>query len=128
MKLSKTPDAGNAEFEPRRVTIREPYPFIAFRLWWDSNIIFKDSRGETFTRRTIVLAVANQDGGSHVDPELDAEYAGLSKENSLGWTFRIADKEVAWPNNPVPASVRQIAHETLVTLAASQLIESSEDD
>lgn len=85
--------------------------------------MFKDKAGNTFSRRDIVLAVANQDGGAHVDPELDEDYAALSKDNTLGWHFSVGGTETEFPDNPVPASIRQIAHEVLVTLEAAELVE-----
>ena len=55
-----------------------------FNDWWNE-IIFDDKKNK-FTRHDIVTYVANQDGGAHVDSELDESYATLTKMNSLGWT------------------------------------------
>ena len=51
-----------------------------FNDWW--NEINFDDKKNKFTRRDIVTYVANQDGGAHVDPELDESYATLTKMNS----------------------------------------------
>jgi hypothetical protein len=62
-----------------------------------------------------VLAMANTDGGAHVDPSVDRTYARLSRQNSIGWMFH-------GPSGPTPiqgvefASVRQIAWEVDETL------------
>ena len=63
----------------------------------------------------IVLAISNKDGGAHIDPELEPEYAKLSRENSLG---RSMQKDGKWQGLETPelASVRQIGHEVLKTL------------
>jgi hypothetical protein len=86
-----------------------------FDIWWNS-AVFVDQLGRQLTRKDLVLAAANQDGGAHVDPELDLIYSDLSRSNSLGW---VADTE---PENPMPlpgpekAALRQIGHEVLKSL------------
>ena len=37
--------------------------------------LVKDAHGSLFSRKKLVLVVANKDGGSHVDPQLDDDYA-----------------------------------------------------
>jgi hypothetical protein len=89
-----------------------------FDVWWRTEEVVKDDHGLTFSRRELVLAVANQDGGSHVDPTLREAYARLSRSNSLGWIFGANGIEDAQAplGNPVPAAVRQIALEADVSL------------
>lgn len=79
--------------------------------WWNE-IIF-DDRENKFTRKDIVTFVANQDGGAHVDPELNESYAKLTKMNSLGWTDRNGNPPT---NNPAYQSIRVIANEVLISL------------
>jgi hypothetical protein len=67
-----------------------------------------DDKKNKFTRRDIVTYVANQDGGAHVDPELDESYATLTKMNSLGWTDYNGNKPL---NNPAYQAIRTIANE-----------------
>lgn len=88
--------------------------WIPFRNYWDE-VIFIDQANNSFTRKDIVLAVANQDGGSHVDPGLDPKYESLSRKNSLGW---MSGNDSSWEElkGAELASVRQIAHEILKTL------------
>lgn len=88
---------------------------IAFAHWWDG-IVFVDNAGTKFTRRDIVLAAANQDGGAHVDPGLDTDYDRLTRGNALGW-FDVSPTTGPKPSaDQVPAAIRQIAHEVLKTL------------
>jgi hypothetical protein len=68
-----------------------------------------------------VLAVADQDGGAHVDPELDKAYAKLTRQNSLGLVFSVGDEPREWANNPVPPSIRQVTQEILWTLRDQSL-------
>ena len=94
---------------------------IPFEAWWTKVVIVDDER-QQLTRRDLVLAVANQDGGAHVDPELSEVYAKLSRFNSLGWETPPGPHGAAIPmENPVPACIRQIAHEVLVTLSPERL-------
>ena len=51
--------------DPNPDRIRPP---VLFRDWWAES--FKIANDE-FTRKQLVLNVANQDGGAHVDPSLD---------------------------------------------------------
>ena len=57
---------------------------MSFDQWWNEKII-RDKKGQITTRKELILAVANQDGGAHVDPKLDEKYADLSRRNSLNW-------------------------------------------
>ena len=75
-----------------------------------------DDKKNKFTRRDIVTYVANQDGGAHVDPELDESYATLTKMNSLGWTDYNGNKPL---NNPAYQAIRTIANEVLYSIAIS---------
>ncbi len=88
---------------------------VSFGRWWNRNIICKDNAGNLFTRRDLVLAVADKEGGAHIDPKLDQAYANLSRFGSLGWkaVIRGAEEDL---NNPVPPGIRQITHEVLKTL------------
>lgn len=88
--------------------------WLPFEKWWNNNVI-KDNRGRFFSRRELVLNVANTDGGGHVDPTLDEAYLDLSRNNSLGWIIQRGDVQKPFPP-PVMACIRQIAHEVLETL------------
>ena len=63
-----------------------------------------------------MLAVANKEGGAHIDPKLDQTYANLSRFNSLGWKAVISGVDQDFKNTPVLPSIRQITHEVLKTL------------
>ena len=94
----------------RRSPIRVP-----FERWWTRPVIVDDQQRE-MSRRDIVLTMANQDGGAHVDPELDSTYACLQRQNSIGWNF-IGGAPQGGPVLGVElASVRQISWELLETL------------
>lgn len=88
---------------------------VGFGRWWNRNTVFKDKEGNLFSRRDIVLTVADKEGGAHIDPKLDQAYANLTRFNSLAWKVHTESKEKNM-GNPVPPGIRQIAHEVIKTL------------
>jgi hypothetical protein len=86
-----------------------------FETWWNG-VVLVDAQRNEFSRRDIVLSLANKDGGAHVDHKIDEAYNNLRKNNAQGWiTVDEAGREVPAEDN-VPATMRQIAHELLRTL------------
>jgi hypothetical protein len=99
-----------ADVAPERIG-----PPVEFAQWWEP-IILTDTQGNDFSRKSFVLALANQDGGAHIDPELAPGYAALVKANSLGRMGAGPGQEMRPLLNIALATVRQIAHELLRTL------------
>ena len=88
---------------------KPPKPFDP---WWHDPVT-KDRAGQFFSRSHYVLRVANQDGGSHVDPALNEEWYTLTRESTLGqWV--IGGQEMAI--SPAYPSVRQITYEVELTI------------
>ena len=94
-----------------------------FEPWWTKPIV-ETSEMRYFSRERLILIMANEDGGAHVDPELDEEYEALTVDN-LGMHLEIGhdlqhkllDGDIPAINgNVAAASVRQIAFEVLQTL------------
>jgi len=91
-----------------------PGEWIPFSSWWETTI-FVDNKKRKVSRRDLILSLADQDGGAHVDPALNERYFALSRENSMGWV--VTQGTVQHPMGPPHlASVRQIAHEVLKSL------------
>lgn len=88
-----------------------PIRVVGFEEWWESPVLIRKPAGIIFSRRDAVLALANTDGGAHVDAALDATYAGLSRNNSFGWEVWRSDKEGIVENSPALPITRQAAHE-----------------
>jgi hypothetical protein len=88
--------------------------WVDFETWWNAPVIW-DANDRKFTRREIVMAVAENDGGAHVDPSLPAAYHALSRNNSMKMVAHSVDKtwDLAGPELP---TVRQIGHEVLRTI------------
>ncbi|HDS1557439.1 TPA: hypothetical protein QEL11_001276 [Stenotrophomonas maltophilia] len=95
---------------------------IKFEDWWNQ-VIFVDSDKRTFTRRELVLAVANKDGGAHIDPALDIAYAELTRKNSLGWVFQQDNGPTVNMVGPEKSALRQICHEILKTLIPGYVLQ-----
>jgi hypothetical protein len=101
---------GGWYYVPRNLGNTSKYQKKVFNDWWKNQVVIADKHHTRFKRRDLVLFVADKDGGCHVDPELDKEYAELSRFNSLGWEPK--------PQNRVElACIRQIAHEVLKSLS-----------
>jgi hypothetical protein len=92
--------------------------YVDFKDYWDK-IIFIDQNNVKFTRKEIILAVANQDGGAHVDPNIDEKYKKIARENSLGWITSNDGKIWNDCKGSELAAVRQIGHEILRTFLPS---------
>lgn len=101
-----------------------PWHTRPFRDWWEAHVI-TTAQGPGFSRRSIVTAVANHDSGGHVAPKIEKRYFDLTRAD--GHEYAQSDN-VDENNNPIwisnrgsgirlaRAVVRQIAHETLITL------------
>ena len=106
---------GNRYFAPLNQSILGgPNKYVFFPDWWNK-VVVADSKKSKFNRRELVLALANKDGGAHVDPTLDERYADLTRNNSVGWL--VSDGSNQKPLNDVELhSVRQIAHEIILSV------------
>jgi len=107
--------SGGGEFHPRLDDNPHPptKPELAFEEWWNTTVVV-DTKRNRFSRKDLILALANQDGGAHVDPNLDEKYAELSRKCSIGWIFHGEREEKPIPDLEL-ACVRQITHEALST-------------
>lgn len=99
-------------------------PPLPFQEWWDAHVL-DDDRGKRFTRKKLVLDVANIEGDAHVDPALDPLYVALAKENLLQWIVHQPGQDPPPVSDaPALAAVRQIAFEvdrTIRSQLADQL-------
>ena len=87
---------------------------VPFRQWWEK-VVFVDDRRATLTREELILSVANQDGGAHIDPALNETYARLSRENSMAWMASGPSGARPVERVHLPA-VRQVAFEVETSL------------
>lgn len=89
---------------------------MSFQEWWEGVRVIRDKYGYTFARKDLVLELVDRDGGAHIDPCLKADYANLSRFNSVGWIFVKNDIKGTFKNSPVLPSIRQIMYEVLEAL------------
>ena len=90
-----------------------------FTHWWENSVMRDADRG-TWSRKDLVLTLANKEGGAHVDPSLDDKYERMVTSNGLGWTT--GDHQGAqdpFGGNAISAAVRQIGFEVTTTLDAN---------
>ncbi len=94
-----------------------PGTTVGFDTWWNTRVL-TDGVASHLTRRDLVLGAANQDGGAHVDPMLDADYARFIRdaENALGGSAHDELGAGRTLGGGALESIRQIAHEVLKSL------------
>ncbi|WP_421142345.1 hypothetical protein [Aeromonas dhakensis] len=94
-----------------------PAKKVFFPDWWNQ-VVLTDAQGSKFSRRMLVMVVANTDGGAHIDPEIDVTYADLSRNNSIGYAVGKSDviKSMVPIDKVELACIRQIAYELTVSL------------
>jgi hypothetical protein len=86
---------------------------VPFDTWWNEKII-DDKKGNTLTRRNLILAVCNQDGGAHVDAKLKNAYTNIIGDKNI--TIKTHEGEGIVLSDPLSANIRQIAYEVLKSL------------
>jgi hypothetical protein len=69
-----------ADLPPERI-----HPGAAFVDWWNDPVL-ADADGSEYSRGSLVLWVANKDGGAHVDSDLPRGYLALTRDNAIGLT------------------------------------------
>jgi hypothetical protein len=117
MLFTHHPDGKNEGVYQAPLDDRNPGRFIPFDDWW-GQVVLGDGAGMTLTRKELILGLANQDGGAHVDPELASEYASFTRAHAGSWLVHQPDGSTRPLDVAERFSARQIAHEVLVTLAA----------
>lgn len=100
--------------------------FIDLDKWWNQ-VVMVLGKEQRISRKKVVLAAANQDGGAHVDSKLTKEYEILSQEGASG--------HFGYTNNGIESvrpitdahlvSLRQMAYEILSSPAILDLTKNS---
>lgn len=84
---------------------------VRFAPWWNTDLM-RDMKGSMWNRKAMVLAIANKEGGAHIDPVQPVNVRAIEDENSMGWSYRepiIGNKPMS--EGPLMSSIRQIAYE-----------------
>lgn len=105
-----------------RLSITDKTPAKHFKEWWEQQVVMSTGgmNPTTYTRKQLVLFLANQDGGAHVDPEINKEYYEITRNNKYGWFLsteeQLSDESIPLSNNRIKLSVRTIAFEVCYSL------------
>lgn len=92
--------------------------YVSFSDWWERPVIL-DSNNAEFSRKELVLALVNKDGGAHLD-RLNEKTHALVHGNSAGFVRIDTAGGTSEPiPTPIYASVRTVAEELLLTLRRS---------
>jgi hypothetical protein len=91
--------------------------YLEFEEWWSSEIVF-DSTESKLTRKDLVLAVTNKDGGAHFDNKVQKKYDDFRYSWSGGSTLIgiSSGQKRGYDNIPTYPAIRQIGYEILATL------------
>lgn len=93
--------------------------WLPFKDWWESKIIHSENINGTLviTREWIILAMADQGGGTHVDKVEQVEQAYLEIATAKNTIFTHHSDNKEYPIEYLHyALIRQIAHEMIITL------------
>jgi len=94
-------------------TPRQHFTFVTFDDWWGERVF--ENPKSYLTRKDLVLAIANKDGGAHFDTEVDERYDDFRKSWSGGSSLvgRRSRLKRGYDNIPIYPAVRQIGYELL---------------
>lgn len=113
--ITLTPLSDFANYSPKRDT--SIINFLNYHQWWDEEIVMSNNGEKLWTRKKLVIEVANKDGGGHIDPNVPIDFYNLSYKNALGWKFvKGSDDSGEDMENPIPASLWQIGFEILLSI------------
>jgi SEC-C motif len=90
-------------------------PPAAFDQWWRQPFL-RDTNDRPITRRSVVLDVANKDGGAHVTRAIPEAFRLLASGESLPFQVGSDDGSSSGMPGIVMATMRQVAFELLDTL------------
>lgn len=105
---------------PKPIIFRanERYPRRAFKTWWEDLHITLINKNLFLSRKDVVTLVADQDGGAHVDSEVDERLLLLSRNYANPLKIQIPIEGtmkiyIAQTEQILAANIRSIAEETL---------------
>lgn len=91
------------------------YRMTFFDEWWEK-IVIVDEHNNKFTRKNLILNLANIEGGAHVDLSLKEDWHALTKQNSIGVTYILTNGTSVPLGNVEKHSLRQITYEVIESL------------
>ncbi len=88
---------------------------VTFDSWWNDKEIIKIKDVVNVTRRDLIMDIADTDGGAHIDNKVKQSSYDLARINQKSGQIENGFL-VYYANSVAYPSVRQIAHEVLMTL------------
>ncbi|WP_310600290.1 hypothetical protein [Desulfobulbus sp.] len=94
-------------------TPKEHFTFVPFDDWWGYRVF--ENQKFYLTRKDLVLAIVNKDGGAHFDKEVEDNYDTFRKSWSGGSSLvgRQSEEVRGYDNIPIYPAVRQMGYELL---------------
>lgn len=93
------------------------FKWIAFENWWNGTVIIFNCGESTVTRKELILNVANKDGGSHYDLDINEIYESIAYLGATGLPGPVRHGRLEFESRKlVDFSIRQMAHEILRSL------------
>ncbi len=89
--------------------------FADFDIWWNE-IILSDINKNLYTRKEIILFVANKYGGAHIDSNIPDYFYNLENNNTMGWTVQKDGQTFSAINSPLLGLVKTIGFDLLLSL------------
>lgn len=95
-----------------------PIRVLMFADWWNETVIeTRVTPPRSYSRRDVVLMLANRDGGAHVHPEQASDQFALRARDPFELTFEFKDVGVVQTlPNVEHYTMRQIAFELMVSI------------
>ena len=111
----------------KQISILKPenIQMVNFENWWTIKKVIIDKFNNSFTRKKLILEMAKTGGETQMAAILNQEYHKLSKLYSTYWIYTDEKGNRYSLNNPAHPSIRQIAHETLITFEMINMTEES---
>lgn len=123
-RMTQTEDGPVPSYEP--VFLEGPRPesglrALRFEDWW-TMMVLRDAAMEEYSRRDLVLYLANKVGGAHVDPASQERLAALARSETVGFSVGDGRVERRIEEDPLLPYLRQIAFEVTEVLRVRQWI------
>lgn len=92
---------------------RTPEARMPFEKWWEETVFSNSTHG--LSRKDLVLAIANKDGGAHFDTKVEAKYDAFRNSWSGGSSLIgiHSQERRGYDNIPTFPAIRQIVYEVL---------------
>jgi len=94
-------------------TPREHFTFAPFDDWWGERVF--ENQKSYLTRKDLVLAIVNKDGGAHFDTEVEERYDDFRKpwSGKSSLVGRRSGVKRGYDNIPIYPAIRQMGYELL---------------